>query len=103
MKAFNAFAEVFELSPKPLKDYNVSCFVCGDNEQAKKTVMSLAEEIGFSPLDCGALRNARMVEALGDFIRYAIGGVGLGPYATISVHQLPEPEKQRLGGRQPGF
>lgn len=102
VKAFNTMAqEVFELCPAPLKDYNVSCFICGDNEQAKKTAMTLAEEIGFSALDCGALRSARMIEALGDFIRFAIGGMQLGAYATISVHQLPEAKEQRLGGRQP--
>jgi predicted dinucleotide-binding enzyme len=102
VKAFNTMAqEVFELSPQPLKDYNVSCFICGDNERAKQMVMSLAQEIGFAPIDCGALYRARMVEALGDFIRYAMGGIGMGSYATISVRKLPEAQKQRLGGRQP--
>ena len=100
VKAFNTFAqEVFELSPEPLKEYNVSCFICGENESAKKTVMSLAEEIGFSPLDCGMLRNARMIEGLGDFIRFAIGGMQLCPYATIFISKLPEAQAQRLGGR----
>lgn len=104
VKAFNTFAqEVFELSPEPLKEYNVSCFICGENESAKKTVMSLAEEIGFLPLDCGMLRNARMIEGLGDFIRFAIGGMQLGSYATISVNQLPAAKTQRLGGRNPGY
>ncbi len=104
VKAFNTFAqEVFELSPEPLKEYNVSCFICGDNEQAKKTVMTLAEEIGFSAIGCGPLRSARMVEGLADFIRFMIGGMQLGPYATISVNQLPEAKEQRLGGRQPGY
>lgn len=103
VKAFNTFAqEVFELSPEPLKEYNVSCFICGENESAKKTVMSLAEKIGFSPIDCGSLRNARMIEGLGDFIRLAIGGMQLGPYATISISKLPEAQTQRLGGRNPG-
>lgn len=103
VKAFNTFAqEVFELSPEPLKEYNVSCFICGENESAKKTVMSLAEEIGFCPIDCGALRNARMIEGLGDFIRFAIGGMQLGPYAKISINKLPEAQKQRLGGRNSG-
>lgn len=100
VKAFNTFAqEVFELSPEPLKGYNVSCFICGDDEQARKTVMTLAEEIGFNPVDCGLLRNARMIEGLGDFIRFMIGGMKLGSYATISVHKLPEAKQQRLGGR----
>lgn len=104
VKAFNTFAqEVFELSPEPLKQHQVSCFVCSDSEQAKQTVIRLAEEIGFSAIDCGSLRNARMVEGLGDFIRFMIGGMKLGSYATISVHQLPEAQSQRLGGRKAGY
>jgi len=62
--------------------------------------MSLAEEIGFSPVDCGALRSARMLEGLGDFIRFMIGGMKLGSFATISVNKLPPAQDQRLGGRQ---
>lgn len=65
--------------------------------------MTLAEEIGFSAVDCGPLRSARMIEGLGDFIRFMIGGMQLGPYATISVNKLPEAKEQRLGGRQPGY
>jgi hypothetical protein len=102
VKAFNTFAqEVFELSPTPLKDYRVSCFICGDNEQAKKKVMALAEDIGFSAMDCGQLRNARLLEGLGDFIRLMIGGMKMGPYATISINKLSAASEQRLGGRQP--
>ncbi|MBD6620887.1 F420-dependent NADP oxidoreductase [Komarekiella sp. 'clone 1'] len=104
VKAFNTFAqEVFELSPDPLGQYQVSCFVCSDNEQAKQTVINLIAEIGFNPVDCGELRRARMVEGLGDFIRFMIGGRKLGSYATISVHQLPQAKEQRLGGRKPGY
>ncbi|MEH1840685.1 MAG: NAD(P)-binding domain-containing protein [Nostoc sp.] len=104
VKAFNTFAqEVFELSPDPLKQYQVSCFVCSDNEQAKQTAIGLIAEIGFNPVDCGELRRARMVEGLGDFIRFMIAGRKLGSYATISVHQLPEAKEQRLGGRKPGY
>ena len=95
--------EVFELSPIPLQDYDVSCFICGDREQARKTVMQLAADIGFTPIDCGALRNARMLEGLGNFIRFIMGGMQQGPYATISVKTLPAAHRERLGGRQPGF
>jgi len=45
VKAFNTFAQVFELSPEPLK--NITSPVLWRNRSAKKTVMSLAEEIGF--------------------------------------------------------
>ncbi|MBC8122059.1 MAG: NADPH-dependent F420 reductase [Gemmatimonadaceae bacterium] len=103
VKAFNTFAqEVFELSPEPLKDHAVSVFLCSDDADAKQVVAGLAEQIGFVPTDCGPLRSARMVEALGDFIRFMIGGMKRGPYATISVHELPEATDRRLGGRQPG-
>jgi hypothetical protein len=101
VKAFNTMAqEVFELAPQPLKDYQVSVFVAGDDEQARKTVMQLAEEIGFVPVESGVLRNARLVEGLGDFIRLIMIGQQQGVYATISVNVLPAAEGQRLGGRQ---
>ena len=102
VKAFNTMSqELFELAPDPLRNYGVSVFVAGDDERARKTVMSLAEEIGFAPVDCGALRNSRMIERVGDFIRFLMIGQNLGFYATISVNTLPAPQEQRLGGRQP--
>lgn len=101
VKAFNTMAqEVFELAPAPLEDYDVSCFVAGDNETAKQKVMQLAEDIGFIPIDSGVLRNSRMLEKLGDFIRYMIMGQELGSYATLSVKTLPAAKTSRLGGRQ---
>ncbi|MEY4518392.1 MAG: hypothetical protein RLZZ499_991 [Cyanobacteriota bacterium] len=101
VKAFNTMAqEVFELSPQPLKEYNVSVFVAGDDGEAKKTVMNLSKDMGFAPVDCGELRFARLLEGLGDFIRYLMIGQNLGSYATISVATLPEAQNQRLGGRQ---
>lgn len=101
VKAFNTMAqEVFELATTPLKDYNVSCFIAGDDGEARNTVMKLAEDIGFNSVDCGGLRNARLLEGLGDFIRFMIIGQKLGAYATVSVNVLPAAEKERLGGRQ---
>ncbi|MDJ0571496.1 MAG: NAD(P)-binding domain-containing protein [Pleurocapsa sp. MO_192.B19] len=101
VKAFNTMAqEVFELSPQPLKEYNVSVFVAGDEDDARKIVMSLAADIGFAPVDCGELRFARLLEGLGDFIRYLIIGQKMGSYTTISINTLPEAKNQRLGGRQ---
>ncbi|BAC88896.1 NADPH-dependent F420 reductase [Gloeobacter violaceus] len=104
VKAFNTFAqEVFELSPLPLKEYGVSVFVCGDDSDARQTVSTLAEDIGFVAVDCGTLRNAWMVEATGDFIRLLIADRGRGPYATISVRELPRADSERLGGRKSGY
>jgi 8-hydroxy-5-deazaflavin:NADPH oxidoreductase len=101
VKAFNTMAqEVFELAPTPLKDLQVSVFVCADDIAARQIVMNLAKEIGFAPVDCGELRHARLVEGLGDFIRFILIGQLQNPYATISVNVLPPASEQRLGGRQ---
>jgi len=101
VKAFNTMAqEVFELAPSPLKDYQVSVFVCADDVEARQTVMRLAEDIGFAAIDCGELRYARLVESLGDFIRFLIIGQLQNPYTTISIQVLPAALEQRMGGRQ---
>jgi hypothetical protein len=101
VKAFNTMAqEVFELAPEPLRAHGVSVFVASDDVKARQTVMRLAEEIGFVAIDSGVLRNARMIETMGDFIRFIIIGQQKGGYATISVSVLPAAEQQRLGGRQ---
>lgn len=98
VKAFNTMAqEVFELSPSPLDEHDVSCFVSSDHAEARTIVMQLATEIGFKSIDCGQLRNARLLESLADFIRLMIIGQGMGAYATISVHVLPEAQQKRLG------
>lgn len=101
VKAFNTMAqEVFELAPEPLRSYNVSVFVAGDDESARQTVMQLAQNIGFNPVDCGELRHARLIEGLGDFIRLLMIGQQMGSHTVISVHSLSPAQGQRLGGRQ---
>jgi predicted dinucleotide-binding enzyme len=101
VKAFNTMAqEVFEIPKAELQKQQVSVFVASDDVTARQTVMQLATEIGFNPIDSGVLRNARMLEGLGDFIRFIIIGQQQGGYATISVNVLPEASSSRLGGRQ---
>ena len=101
VKAFNTIPmEVFELAPEPLKNYNVSVFVAADDAEAKRTVMQLAQEIGFSPIDSGALRHARLIEGLADLERFLIIGQKLGAYAVPAINILPPAQSQRLGGRQ---
>ncbi len=101
VKAFNTMAqEVFKIPKAELQKQQVSVFVASDDVTARQTVMQLATEIGFNPIDSGVLRNARMLEGLGDFIRFIIIGQQQGGYATISVNVLPEAQSNRLGGRQ---
>jgi 8-hydroxy-5-deazaflavin:NADPH oxidoreductase len=102
VKAFNTMAqEVFELSGAGLHQHEFSVFVAGNDSAAREAAMRLAADIGFSPVDCGELRHARLIEGLGDFIRLLIGGMKRGPMATISTHTLPSPRASRLGGRAP--
>jgi hypothetical protein len=42
-----------------------TAFICGDDEEAKKVVTSLAEDIGFEVVDVGELKGARLLEPLG--------------------------------------
>ena len=58
-------------------DQRIDMYVCGDEPAARSTVMRLAEEIGFDPVDCGPLRNARLLEPLAMlWIWLAINGQG---------------------------
>jgi 8-hydroxy-5-deazaflavin:NADPH oxidoreductase len=87
VKAFNTMAsQVIELGPDELARRRVSVFLCSDDTEAKAVVKGLAEELGFIGVDCGELERARLVEAVGDFIRFQIIGMGLGPFTTISVN-----------------
>lgn len=45
-------------------DEQASLFYCGDDADAKATVRSLGEELGFDMVDCGPLRQARLTEPL---------------------------------------
>lgn len=66
MKAFNTqFAghmDTGQLGGQPL-----TVFAASDDAQAKQQVMEMAKGIGFTPIDTGPLRNARLLEPLGYF------------------------------------
>lgn len=86
VKAFNTMAsQLIEVGRDELVRRRVSVFLCSDDAQAKSVVKGLAEELGFVGVDCGELERAQLVEGVGDFIRFQIIGMGLGPFATISV------------------
>jgi 8-hydroxy-5-deazaflavin:NADPH oxidoreductase len=89
VKAFNTMAApVIELDRATLAAHRVSVFLCSDHGAAKAVVGGLAEELGFTPVDSGELERARLAEQVADFIRFQIAGMGRGPFATISVHQI---------------
>jgi hypothetical protein len=91
VKAFNTIpSRVIALGRERLAPHRISVFLCSDDAEAKATVKGLAEELGFVGVDSGELERAQLVEAVADFIRFQIAGMGLGDLATISVHLVPE-------------
>lgn len=102
VKAFNTMAqEIFEQPREVLRDAGVSTFLASDHDEARQTVASLARDLGLEPVNVGPLRNARMVESLGDLIRYLILGTKLGPFAVLKVEVLPAIDTGKFGGRRP--
>ena len=104
IKAFNTIPlELFEHCPDDIRQYNVTIYVAGDDDDAKSLVSGLADELGFKSLDSGGLRNARLLETVADLYRYLAvkgGDGGIGLYSHISAQVVPEAAKQRLGGRE---
>jgi predicted dinucleotide-binding enzyme len=100
VKAYNTFAqEIIELFPDRIRSFKVATFVAADDQNARKIVIELSRELGLDPIDCGPLRRARLVEGLGDFIRFLMIGGGR-PDANLSIVDVPDAENPRLGGRQ---
>jgi predicted dinucleotide-binding enzyme len=64
VKAFNTvFAQ--NQSKGKIGNERLTLFLAGDDAEAKQTVMRLGKDIGFDPVDCGALKAARYLEPMG--------------------------------------
>jgi predicted dinucleotide-binding enzyme len=64
VKAFNTvFAK--NQSTAKVGDQQLTAFYAGDDQTAKRTVAKLTSDMGFDPVDCGPLRSARYLEAMG--------------------------------------
>ena len=57
----------------------LTAFIAGDNLEAKKTVAQLTRDIGFDPVDCGPLKAARYLDAMGIMIINLAYSYGMGP------------------------
>jgi predicted dinucleotide-binding enzyme len=58
-------------------DDRAAMFHCGDDAAARATTAALIEELGFEPVDCGPLKNARLLEPVGMlWITLALTGRG---------------------------
>ena len=63
VKAFNTVGTE-NLTNLQFGTQNASTFICGDDLKAKSIVMELGIVIGFSVVDVGPLKNARLIEPL---------------------------------------
>jgi len=63
VKAFNTIGAAHMADPR-FGTQRASMFICGNDTGAKTTVAGLASELGFDPVDCGPLTQARLLEPL---------------------------------------
>ena len=75
VKAFNTvFAQ--HMRRGSVVGQQLSVFVAGDDEAARKAVLDVGKAIGFDAIDAGPLKNSRHLEALGYFniqLGYVLG------------------------------
>jgi predicted dinucleotide-binding enzyme len=62
-------------------------FVAGDDPNAKRIVVTLVSDIGFDPLDVGALRQARLLEPLAMLWIEVARKLGRGPNISFCLQQ----------------
>ena len=92
VKGFNAFdpdflQEVKKRDPKP------SNFICGDDADAKSKVKELAQLIGYDVIDCGPLKNARLLEPFAMLWIELAYTQGMGPgiaFKLLHHRKIPE-------------
>ena len=68
-----------------LGSQSASMFVCGDDAEARSTVMNLAEKLGLEAVDCGPLFAARYLEPMAMLWIHLCVGLGRGPDFAFKV------------------
>ena len=77
VKAFNTVFAANQSTAK-LGNEQLTAFIAGDDSKAKQTVAKLTKDIGFDPVDCGPLKAARYLEAMGIMIINLAYTYGMG-------------------------
>jgi 8-hydroxy-5-deazaflavin:NADPH oxidoreductase len=78
VKAFNTIGAQHMANPV-FGGQRASLFLCGDDAAAKQTVATLGEALGFEPVDCGPLTQARLLEPLAMLWISLANAYGQGP------------------------
>lgn len=87
VKAFNQ-AGTDVMGREDLSSANSTMFICGDDEDAKKTVAGLVGELNYRVVDAGDLRQARLLEPLGMLWIHLCYMRGLGPNFCFNITDL---------------
>ena len=77
VKAFNTVFAANQSAGK-VGNEKLTAFIAGDDAKAKQTVAQLTCDIGFDPVDCGPLKAARYLEAMGIMIINLAYSYGMG-------------------------
>lgn len=86
VKAFNTvFAEIYHSDSRLFGSRMPTMFYCGDDGDAKTTVVKLIREIGFEPMDAGPLKSARYLEPLAMLMIQLGYGQGMGTNITLNL------------------
>jgi predicted dinucleotide-binding enzyme len=85
VKAFNTVpAELLRAGPEVLPERPAVCY-CGGDPGAKRVVARLIRQIGFDPVDCGALAVARYLEPLALLIAELAYNQGRRPEVGVRI------------------
>ena len=79
-KVVKAFNTVFAKNQSTARvgDEKLTAFLAGNDLKAKQIVAQLTRDIGFDPVDCGTLKAARYLEAMGILIINLAFNYGMG-------------------------
>ena len=92
VKAFNATpAELLRAGVEVLPEQPAVCY-CGDDIRAKRITARLIRQLGFEPVDCGALQSARYLEPLAMLVGELAYNQGKRPEVGLRILR---------GGRNP--
>ena len=84
VKAFNTTGSG-NMSNTNYDGSGITMLIAGDDAAAKSTVMHLALDLGFEPLDAGPLANARLLEPFAMLWIYLAVKQGLGPNIAFKL------------------
>jgi len=101
VKAFNTITqEIFEHTKEDIEAHQVACFIASDYQDATRAVIDLSNDLGFTGIDCGLLKQAVLLENAGSLIRILMR-IQKTPWISFSITELPVIKELKLGGRTP--